>query len=203
MSNVLVIYCHPNTSSFCSAIADRYIEGLEKSGNTVRKIYLYDLSFEPFIRDYTDRTELEPDIKEAQEAIVWADHITFSYFIWWATPPSILKSFIERTLIPGFAFTYHSITETPWYMRKIITSWDKHLKNKTARLLVTMDSPPWFYRFVSGDPGFIMMKDILEFCGFRDVRKKYFGSIRMSNSKQREKWLNSSFRIGQKECRNT
>jgi putative NADPH-quinone reductase len=134
---------------------------------------------------------IEPDIKSAQADIKWAKHFGFVYPTWWATPPALLKAFIERILLPGFAFKYKE--------SKRIVAWDKFLDGKTARIISTMDTPPLFYTWIIGDPGFKMMKQILNFCGIRPVKKTYFGSVKMSSEATRQKWIDKCYDIGRND----
>jgi len=110
------------------------------------------------------------------------------YPTWWGTLPALLKGFIDRIFLPGFAFKY----------RKGSVRWDRLLTGKSARLIVTMDSPPWYYRWISHMPGHNQMKrTILEFSGIKPVTITSFGSVRASNKTQRDKWIASAKNLGQ------
>lgn len=86
---------------------------------------------------------LEPDLVQAQADITWAEHLAFVYPIWWGGIPALMKGFFDRIFLPGFAFKYREGKAFP----------DKLLKGKTAHLLVTMDTPPWYYKWVCRMPG--------------------------------------------------
>jgi len=74
---------------------------------------------------------------------------------------AVLKGFIDKVFLPGFAFQYRN--GSVW--------WDKLLKGRSARLIVTMDTPPWYFRWIYGRPGHnAMKKAILEFCGIKPVK---------------------------------
>ena len=192
MKNILVILGHPSNESFCAHLAEKYCEGAKASGNKIKRINVGELEFVPFLEDgYSKEPSMEPDIKSAQESIKWSTHLVFVYPTWWATPPALLKSFIERTLVPGFAFKYKK--------SKHVVAWDRFLDGKSARIISTMDSPPLYYKFVIGDPGYKMMKDILNFCGIKPVSKTYFGSVKMSSEANRHKWINQCYAIGKKD----
>jgi NAD(P)H dehydrogenase (quinone) len=192
MKKILVILGHPSTESFSAYLAEKYCEGAKASGNEIKRINVGELDFAPFlINGYSKEQSIEPDIKSAQESIIWADHLVFVYPTWWATPPAILKSFIERTLMPGFAFKYKK--------SKHVVAWDKFLNGKSARIISTMDTPPLYYKFIIGDPGYKMMKDILNFCGIKPVSKTYFGSVKMSSEANRHQWINQCHDIGRKD----
>jgi putative NADPH-quinone reductase len=178
---ILVILGHPSDNSFCRALADSYVKGAEASGNEVQLISLGKLSFDPVLHDgYAKIQPLEPDLVSAQSAISWAQHLVFVYPTWWGALPALLKGFIDRIFLPGFAFKY----------REGSVFWDRLLVGRTAHLLVTMDSPPWYYRWIVRMPGHNQMKRaILEFSGIKPVTISNFGPVKSSTLQQREKWL--------------
>lgn len=178
---ILVILGHPDNDSFCAAIASAYIEGAKAVGNEVQLMKLADLSFDPVLhKGYNSIQELEPDLLAGQAAITWAQHIVFVYPIWWGAMPALLKGFIDRVFLPGFAFKY----------REGSIFWDRLLSGRSARLLVTMDTPPWYFRWVYRMPGHNQMKrTILEFSGIKPVAVSSFGPIKDSSQQKRDKWL--------------
>jgi putative NADPH-quinone reductase len=101
--------------------------------------------------------------------------------------PALQKGFIDRVILPGFAFKYHE--------GKLL--WDKLLKGRSARLLVTMDTPPLWYRWVIGRPGHNQMRhSVLGFCGVKPVRVTQFGVVKKSSPATREKWLATARTLG-------
>lgn len=190
MKKILIIKAHPKENSFCNALANKYLEAVNKSENEVRVLYLKDLDLEKYVKyEHHENPTLSPDLLEAQKLITWANHFVFVYPTWWATPPALLKVFFEIVFHSGFAFKYQKSTG-------IAPKWDKLLPHKSARVISTMDSPPWYYEWFIGDPGFKMMKDILNFCGIKPVYKTYFGSVKMSSDKQRKSWLEKVYKVG-------
>jgi putative NADPH-quinone reductase len=189
MKNIIVINGHPDKQSFCGELAIKYSEGAKKSGTDCKLINLIDLEFDPILKyGYKKRTELEPDLLKIQEEIKNADHLVFVYPNWWGTFPALLKGFIDRVFLPKFAFSY----------REDSLLWDKLLTNKTARLLVTMDTPKWYYSFIYGKPGHnSMKKSILNFCGIKPVKITSFGPIKNSNNNKRKLWLEKAERLGE------
>lgn len=187
---VLVILGHPDVDSLCGALAQAYVSGAASAGHEVRVLRLGDLAFDPNLHlGYRKIQELEPDLVAAQEAIQWAQHLVFVYPNWWGAMPALLKGFIDRVFLPGFAFKYRP--NSIW--------WDKLLTGRSAHLLVTMDTPPWYYRFVYRAPGHNEMKrTILGFCGVRPVKVSNFGPVRTASPQEREKYLLRAFAYGNK-----
>lgn len=188
MKNILIINGHSDKESFCSRLAEKYLMGAEKSGFQCKLISLGDLSFNPILmHGYKKRTELEADLLMAQKDIAGADHLVFVYPTWWGTYPALLKGFIDRVFLPGYAFKY----------RENSLLWDKLLNKKSARLIVTMDTPKWYNALVYRNAGHNSMKKaILEFCGVKPVKITSFGPVKTSDEKQRSKWLKTVELLG-------
>ncbi|WP_310558415.1 NAD(P)H-dependent oxidoreductase [Flavobacterium sp.] len=191
MKNILIINAHPDKESFCFALAESYKNGADLVGTDCKLVHLIDLKFNPILTyGYRKISELEPDLVQMQKDILWADHLVFVYPNWWATFPALLKGFIDRVFVPGFAFKY----------RENSSFWDKLLKGKTARLIVTMDTPSWYYWFKNRSPGHNAMKiGVLEFCGIKPVKIKVFSGIKASDEAKRKKWLEEVKKLGEKQ----
>ncbi|NTW48618.1 MAG: NAD(P)H-dependent oxidoreductase [Chlorobiales bacterium] len=187
---ILVILGHPAESSLCNVFANTYITAAKAAGHEVKFIALGSLAFDPILhKGYAERQELEPDLVAAQEAISWAQHIVFIYPIWWGAMPALMKGFIDRVFLPGFAFKY----------RPNSSFWDRLLTGRSAHLIVTMDAPPWYYRWVFRMPGHNQMKRmILEFCGIKPVTISSFGPVKNSSPSTRTKWLAQIDTFGRK-----
>ncbi|MDF2154573.1 NAD(P)H-dependent oxidoreductase [Vibrio sp. CAU 1672] len=185
---ILVILGHPNPESFCGALAQEYIIGAKMAGAEVREIRVGELNFDPVLwRGYSEVQELEPDLVECCKLILWAEHLVFVYPTWWGTMPSLMKGFIERTFLPEFAFKY----------REKSKFWDKLLAGRSAQLLVTMDTPPWYYRLIFRSPGHNEMKrSILGYCGIKVNAISEFSPIKYSTDKMRVKWLKEAKELG-------
>jgi putative NADPH-quinone reductase len=185
---ILVILGHPAEHSFCRSLAEAYVKGATAVENEVQFLDLGQLSFDPTLHEgYTRIQELEPDLVSAQAAISWAQHLVFVYPTWWGAMPALLKGFIDRIFLPGFAFNY----------REGSVFWDRLLAGRSAHLLVTMDSPPWYYRWVVHRPGHNQMKRaILEFSGIKPVAISNFGPVKSSDLQRREQWLEQATQFG-------
>ncbi|MEZ4937273.1 MAG: NAD(P)H-dependent oxidoreductase [Crocinitomicaceae bacterium] len=185
---ILIINGHPDPESLCSSLAKQYKKGADQVGANCELVNLTDLEFSPVLSyGYRKRTELEPDLLRVWEQIQEAEHLVFVYPNWWGTYPALLKGFFDRLFLPGFAFEYQEKSPLP----------KKLLKGKTARLLVTTDTPDWFYSLVFKRPGHNSMKrSILGFCGIKPVKIKTFGPVRNSKSDQIQKWLDQAETLG-------
>ena len=185
---ILVILGQPQRHSYGGALMQAYSEGARAAGAEVKELYLGDLKFDPLATtSLAHLAELEPDLALAQEAIKWTDHLVFVYPIWWGTIPALLKGFIERVFLPGFAVNF----------RKNSPLWDKLLTGRSARLIVTLNTPSWIYRWHFGRPGHnTMKKTILQFCGIKPVRITEVGPMKNSSEAKRKKWLEQVRALG-------
>ncbi len=189
IKKILLINGHPDKESFCFALAVAYKNGAASSGAEIKEIIVRDLQFDPNLQfGYRKRTELESDLIDAQEKIKWADHLVWIYPVWWGSLPAILKGFIDRVFLPGFAFQ----------KRKNSVWWDKLLTGKSARIISTLDQPAWYYWLINRQPSNNAMKKLtLQFSGINPVRVTTIGPIRLSKETYRQNWLRKIEELGQ------
>ena len=125
-------------------------------------------------------------MQEAQDAIRWADHIVLVFPLWLGTVPALLKGFLEQVFRPGFAF----ITDGGRFPRK-------GLAGKSARVVVTMGMPAFWYRTFFRAHGVRGIEQgILGFCGIKPVRESFFGLVETKDAKARDKWLQKLSQLG-------
>lgn len=184
---VAVIVGHPAADSWCGALADSYAAAARAGGHEVRMVHLAQLDFDPSLHEgYRQIQALEPDLLAAQATVAWAEHVVIAYPIWWGSVPALLKGFLDRILLPGFAFKYRPGKAFP----------EQLLRGRSAQLLVSMDTPPWYFRWVYRMPGIVQLKKTtLEFCGIAPVKVAAFGPLISSSSAQRASWLVKAARL--------
>jgi 1,4-dihydroxy-2-naphthoate polyprenyltransferase len=185
--NVVVILGHPRPSSLCAALADAYADGACAAGVMVRRIDLGTLDFDPDLHAVSPRDQtLEPDLECARALIEWADHLVFVFPAWWGVGPARLKGFLDRVLLPGFAFR-----------EQANGGFEGLLGGRTAHLITTMDMPPWVYRFIYRANGHHAMKrSALGFCGIKTTRILSLGPVKDSDAAQRQNWLDAARALG-------
>lgn len=91
-------------------------------------------------------------------------------------PPALLTLFIDVIIVSRFAFHYHKPL-----LRKI-PRWERLLTDRTATILSTMDSPPFFMKLHDRDPGGKMMKDVLSFTGISTTSARWCCPQKQSGS---------------------
>lgn len=188
MKKILIINGHPDKESFNYALSEAYKTGAKKSTTEIQEINIRELNFNPNLQfGYRKRTELEPDLLETQEKLKWADHLVLVYPIWWGSVPAIMKGFLDRVLLPGFAFNKRE--NSLW--------WDKCFTGKTARIICTLDQPAWYYKWIYRSPSHNAIKKLtLNYIGVKKVRITTIGPIRLSKEKFRAKWLKKVTTLG-------
>lgn len=189
MKRILIINGNPDKESLSYELTESYKKGADSVGAKCNVIHLTDLDFDPVLKfGYRKKPELEPDLVQAQNQILAADHLVFVYPTWWGTYPALLKGFIDRVFLPKFAFKY----------KEGSLFWDKLLTGKTARLIVTMDTPKWYYSLNYKSPGHnSMKKGILNFCGVKPVRISSFGPVKSAKEEKVQSWKDKVYKLGQ------
>ena len=186
--SIVILLGHPDRDSLCGALAERYHQAAAAAGHRVQLFALGELELDPILRHGYRRIQpLEPALQQISAAIVDCQHLVLVYPTWWGGMPALLKGFFERAFLPGVAFRY----------RKDSVWWDRLLTGRSARVLTTMDTPPWYYRWVYRMPGHQQVRrTILEFCGIRPVKITALGPVRSSSPAQRDAWLQQAGRLG-------
>lgn len=183
---VLIVLGHPRSDSLCGALAAAYHDGAREAGCAVELLRLSELDFEQdVIVPFPTRQQLEPDLVRARDLIHWAEHLVFVYPNWWGTMPARLKGFLDRVLLPGFAF------------REQDGNYYGLLAPRTAELVSTRDVPSLVYRLIQGAPGQrAMTRATLGLCGIRTVRSTGFGPASHIDAATSIKWIDQVRRLG-------
>lgn len=122
--NVLLVYAHPEPTSFTCALKDAARDALTAAGHHVEVSDLYAENFNPVAgrHDFTTVHDAKrfhyqneqghahinagfaPDIAREQQRVLKADMIVWLFPIWWGGVPAILKGWFERVMAFGFAY---------------------------------------------------------------------------------------------------
>jgi len=190
MKQILIINGHPDKQSYNYALSEAYKEGASKTNAVITQIDISELEFNPNLEfGYRQRTELEPDLLDAIEKIKKANHIVWVFPIWWYGYPALMKGFIDRTFLPGITFDPIEGKALP----------NKLMKGKSARIIITADTPKWYdYLFMKRPTINQFKKGTLEYCGINPVKVTYIAPIKNSSPDYRIKWLNKVILLGEK-----
>ena len=103
--------------------------------------------------------------------------------------PALLKAFLEQVMRPGVAFAH---------ARGAIGFDNTLLQGCSARIVVTMGMPSFFYRFWFLGHGVAgMRRNILNFVGIRPVRETLFGLVANASDTTRAKWIQRMRKLGE------
>ncbi|GAB60725.1 hypothetical protein RNAN_3751 [Rheinheimera nanhaiensis E407-8] len=81
---VLIISVHSDAERLGQALAAAYADAATAAGHSVRWLQLDKLNFNPVFSGYSKSPALEPDLQAAQADLLWVQHISLVYPIWWA-----------------------------------------------------------------------------------------------------------------------
>ncbi len=164
------------------------MQGANEAGAHVERLDLRELAFCRDVEHQVMRLQpTEPDIDRARRLLGWAEHVVLVYPTWWGTMPSLLKGFLDRVLLPGFAFRH---AENAF-------GYEGLLGGRSAHVITTMDTPTLVYRLVYRSAGYhAIRKATLNFCGIAPVRITPFGSVLNSDEQERSRWFERVRREG-------
>lgn len=189
MRKIAIVQGHPDPDGghFLHALAATYEASAIEAGHAVRTVAVAGLDA-PLVRSKADweKGPVPADIQDAQETIAWADHVVLFYPLWLGSMPAVLKGFLEQLLRPAFAFP----KDGPALRGK------KPLAGKSARVVVTMGMPAFFYRWYFRAHSLKSLeRNILGFCGFRPVSHTLIGLVE-DKATTRRRWLRTLGRLG-------
>lgn len=187
-ARILVIVGTPLPDTLTHSLAGAYIAAARAAGAEVRVI---DLAHDPIPDHPRHRDELRaprsdadrplaPEVARYLDDVRWADHLVIVHPQWWGTVPAALKAFIDRVFLSGAAFRYREKSPLS----------ERLLAGRTARVVMTMDSPRFWNRLVYRNAAETSLtRATLGYCGVRTVGVTRFTPVRFSEATTRERWI--------------
>lgn len=122
--HTLIVYAHPEPSSFAGALKDAAVATLTARGHRVEVSDLYAERFNPVAGRHDFLTEADSnrfhyqteqlhasasngfaaDLEREQARVARADLMVFVFPIWWGGVPAILKGWFDRVMAYGFGY---------------------------------------------------------------------------------------------------
>lgn len=174
----LVIHCHPGPESFSAAIRDVVLARLRHAGAEVRLRDLYAEGFDPVVSApelaaYADIPRNREGVAGHVADLMWCDTLILVYPTWWYGLPAMLKGWMDRTLLPGVAFTLREDGRTG--IRPALT--------QIARMGVfTTCGASWWLMALMGAPGRrTLLRGLRALCA-RRLRHAFAAHYRMDHS---------------------
>jgi NAD(P)H dehydrogenase (quinone) len=181
--NHVIVYAHPNPSSFNHAIVDALRQSLQDQGASVVMRDLYALGFNPVLTG-GDLSQIvagntPKDIAEEQKHISWADVVSFIYPLWWTGMPAIMKGYIDRVFTFGFAYTANE------------SGIVKLLSGKKAIIISTQGTPASVYEAKGMFDALKKTNDvgIFDFVGMKVIQHLFLDSVTTVDDADRQEML--------------
>ncbi|WP_342462581.1 NAD(P)H-dependent oxidoreductase [Bacillus sp. FSL R5-0286] len=105
-----IVYAHPWDGSYNHAILTSITKNLETKKEPFQVIDLYKDGFNPVftaeeLKHFHKGETPYPLVKDYQEKLKQSTELVFIFPVWWWDLPAILKGFIDKVMLRGFAFT--------------------------------------------------------------------------------------------------
>lgn len=188
MTNILVLSGHPRPNSFTEQLSKAYVEGAQAAGHQTSLMMLHQLEIghDP-VAPKPSHESWSSDLDRLWLNMLEADHIVIAHPLWWGSMPGELKLLFDRLLVSGKAYSYEQGNAFPV----------GHLKGKTAEVIMTSDTPNWFYKIGYHSAQTQLMKNqILKFIGLKPIRFTHISPMRTMNDKQLKEKLNQTYQLG-------
>jgi len=166
---IFILNGHPGPSSLTRQAVDRYLAAAQAAGHETRLQHLSELSFDPDRgkAGYANAKPLEPVLDESLANLEWCSHLVLAFPLWWGGFPAKTKGWIDRVFVNGRTFTTERTTALG-LPAPLLTG-------RSARVIITSDTPRSFLRLAYGDAILRQLKgQILGFCGFKPVKVTFF-----------------------------
>lgn len=188
MARIAIIVGNPLHDSYSEALGKAYQRGAESGGHEAQLFMLGRMNFDAILREgYRREQPLEPDLVAARQAFIACDHVVFVFPLWCGDMPALMKGFLERVLQPDLLTMQKSGGKASW----------KVFSNKSARVIMTMGMPGWFYRWYFGAHALkLLRRNILQFVGIKPVRSTIYGMIEAVSDDKRKQWLREVEALG-------
>ena len=188
MAKIAIVVGNPMTDSYSEALGQAYKRGADSGGHEAKLFVLSRMAFDPILRGgYRHLQPFEPDLVAAHAALLACDHMVFIFPLWCGDMPALMKGFIERVLQPDLLAIQGSHDRASWSI----------LKGKSARIIMTMGMPGWFYWWYFGAHALKLLKrNILHFTGVSPVRSTVYGMVVGVGDDKRKQWLREVEALG-------
>lgn len=184
---IAIVFNHPYDGSFCNAILNAVIKGLQKNNHEIDLIHLDKENFNPVmtsadLKAFRDKKPIDPKVIEYKQRLEKADHLIFIFPIWWELMPAMMKGFIDKVIFPGVAYDYTNKENTR--MKPLLTN------IKSVTLITTMITPKWLYFLLFGNAikKAFMMGTFWKM-GYKNRKWISFNQVKSVTQEKRVKWL--------------
>lgn len=190
MTKIAIVVGNPMRDSYSEALGQAYLRGAQSGGHEAKLFLLARMNFDAILREgYRREQPLEPDLVAARQVLKASDHLVFVFPLWCGDMPALMKGFIERVLQPDLLAIQGSHDKASWSI----------FQGKSARIIMTMGMPGWFYWWYYGAHALKLLKrNILHFTGVTPVRSTVYGMVVGVGDEKRQQWLREVEALGHK-----
>ena len=188
----LIIYNHPHEGSFCSAIRDAVMTGLQTGGHAHKLINLDADGFDPVMRekDLAAFVEggkhegmyiegIDPLVRSYIDKMRWAERIVMIFPVWWMSTPAMTKGFIDKVIFPGMVYRMEG--------RKLVSMLTRL---KQVVIITTMNTPAAIYETNFGNSlEGSLIKGTFNQIGIHDVEWISINMVKQAGQEKRREWL--------------
>lgn len=189
---IILLNGHPAVSSLSRALADAYETGARQAGHDLRRLDLPEMVFDADFGQagFRNAKPLEADLSAFMDGLEWAEHFVLVTPMWWGGLPARLKGLFDRSFLPGNSFDAR---------RKKFGLPLPLLSGRTARVVVTSDTPHWAQRLLYRRAMQVQLsRQILGFVGLRPVRYTHFSPVEHADERRIAKWISEAEDLGGK-----
>lgn len=189
---IFIINGHPGQTSLSRHFAETYADAARQAGHDIRLTHLHDIQFDPDFEfgSYENWKPLEPQLESVLGNLEWAEHIVVATPMWWGSLPAKLKGLIDRAFLPGRTFDTRNTTAIG-LPRPL-------LAGRTARVIVTSDTPGWFFRLAHGNAMLRQIRhQIFGLVGIKPTRTTHLSGASHPKPGQIDRWMQKVAALGQ------
>ncbi|WP_375173946.1 NAD(P)H-dependent oxidoreductase [Pseudooceanicola sp.] len=187
---ILLLNGHPAETSLNHALSDAYEAKANAVGHDLRRINLREMTFDADFGQAGLRNAkpLEPDLERFMDNLTWAEHFVLVTPLWWGGLPARLKGVFDRALLPGNSFDPR---------QKRLGLPKSLLKGRTARVIMTSDTPDWALRLLYRRAMQVQLKrQILGFVGLNPVSFTHFSPVEHADERRIATWISRAGSLG-------
>lgn len=187
---ILILNLHPAPQSLNRSLAETYAQAAQDAGHQTRVLHLHDLRFDMDFGQagFRGAKELEPDLEQTMQALEWAEHLVITTPMWWGGLPAKAKGLFDRAFLPGRAFDPR--IRSMGLPKPLLTG-------RSARLILTSDTPQWYFRWAMGSPlKRQISRQILRYVGIGPTSLTHFSPVEHATDKIRKAWLGKVQSLG-------
>jgi NAD(P)H dehydrogenase (quinone) len=183
---VVIVFNHPYDGSYCNAILQSVISGLQDANQEVDLIHLDNDGFNPVmtardLKAFTERNPVDPHVINYKERLAVADHLVLIFPIWWELMPAMTKGFIDKVIFPGAAYAY---SKSGYRMIPLFK------KIKSVTVITTMNTASIVYRLIFGNAvKKAIMTGTFWKTGYKNRKWINLSMVKMVSDQKRKKWL--------------